>query len=117
MNVLPSKTAKGVRYDVAATVVARNLLWTLIHQGAALDNTPANRISFAGAIQTALAFSPVLRGAAPGHRPDIYRRMLRSIASQRNPHRPGRIEPRLLKRQTRRYGFLKTSRETARRNA
>jgi hypothetical protein len=117
MNVLPSKTPNGVRTDVAATVLAHNLIWTLIHQAAALTHTPAHRISFLGAIHITLAFCPVLRAAAPPDHPAIYRRMLRSIARHTNPYRPGRIEPRLLKRQTRRYGFLKTSREKARQSA
>lgn len=117
MNVLPSKTAKGVRYDVAATILAHNLLWTLIHQAAAHNDTPADRISFAGAIKTALAFSTALRNAPSPQRRRIYHRMLRHIARHTNPYRPGRIEPRLIKRQRKRYGFLKTSREKARQYA
>jgi hypothetical protein len=116
MNVLPSHTPKAVRYDVAATMLAHNLLWTLIHQAAATADAPADRISFTAALQITLAFSPVLRAARPHQRSNIYRRMLRNIARCTNPSRPGRIEPRLIKRQTRRYGFLKTSRATARRN-
>lgn len=117
MNVLPSKTARGVRYDVAATILAHNLVWTLIHQAAELTDTPAHRISFAGAIQAALAFSTALRNVPPPQRRSMYHRMLRHIACHINPRRPGRIEPRLIKRQKRRYGFLKTSREKARQNA
>lgn len=117
MNVLPSKTDKGVRYDVAATILAHNLVWTLIHQAAQETETPADRISFAGAIQTILAYSTTLRGAPAEQRPVIYNQMLHNIARQTNPHRPGRIEPRLIKRQRKRYGFLKVSREEARQNA
>ena len=117
MNVLPSKTVKGVRYDVAATILAHNLVWTLIHQAAAGTKTPAKRISFCGAIKMALAFSTWLRHAAPEDRCRIYDRMLSNIARQTTPHRPSRIEPRLIKRQTRRYGFLKTTREKARSTA
>ena len=117
MNVVPSKTAKGVRYDVAATILAHNLVWTLIHQAANETGAPAGRISFAGAIKTVLAYSGPLRDAAPLRREQLYCQMLRNIARNRNRDRPGRIEPRLLKRQTRRYGFLKTTREEARSNA
>jgi hypothetical protein len=38
MNVLQSKKAKNVYYEVAATVLAHNLVWTLIHQAAQLTN-------------------------------------------------------------------------------
>ncbi len=34
-----------------------------------------------------------------------------------SPYRPNRIEPRWIKRQTKRYGFLKTSRQEARKSA
>lgn len=117
MNVLPSKTPKGVRTDVAATILAHNLVWTLIHQAATLADTSPSRISFLATIQTALAFSPVLRAASPADRPALYRRMLATIARHTDRHRLGRIEPRLIKRQTKRYAFLKTSREKARQNA
>ena len=114
INVLPSKTAQGVRCDVAATILAHNLVWTLIHQAAEMTDTPAERISFAGAIKMALAFSGPLRQTPPEQRAHTYARMLANIARQTNRHRPGRIEPRLLKRQTRRYGFLKIPRAQAR---
>ena len=117
MNVVPSKTAKGVRYDVAATILAHNLVWTLIHQAADQTDSPADRISFAGAIKTVLAYSGPLRDATPSRRDELYRQMLGNIARNRNRDRPGRIEPRLIKRETRRYGFLKTTREEARSNA
>lgn len=117
MNVLPSKTEKGVRYDVATTILAHNLVWTLIHQAAEETDTPAERISFAGAIQTILAYSTTLRGAPAERRQEIYDQMLHNIARQTNPHRPRRIEPRLIKRQRKRYGFLKISRQEARQNA
>ncbi|MCK4624250.1 MAG: IS4 family transposase [Phycisphaerae bacterium] len=117
MNVVPSKTAKGVRYDVAATILAHNLVWTLIHQAADKTGAPAGRISFAGTIKTMLAYSGPLRNAAPLRREHLYDQMLRNIARNRNRDRPGRIEPRLIKRQKKRYGFLKVSRKEARRNA
>lgn len=114
MNVLPSKTEKGVRYDVAATILAHNLVWTIIHQAAAKTETPADRISFTGAVQTILAYSNRLRYASACERRAIYHEMLRNIASHTNPHRPGRTEPRLVKRDQRRYGFLKLPRRFAR---
>ena len=117
MNVLPSKTDTGVRTDVAATILAHNLVWTVIHQAAGQTHTAAGRISFAGAIQTILAYSTTLRHASATTRRDIYYQMLANIGRQTNPHRPGRIEPRLIKRQRKRYGFLKLSRQEARKDA
>ena len=43
--------------------------------------------------------------------------MLLRIARHLNPYRPGRHEPRLIKRELVRYGYLRTSREKARKVA
>jgi hypothetical protein len=47
-------------------------------------------------------------------RPVLYQRMLCLIALQKIPYRPDRTEPRLIKRQTKRYGFLEIPRKEAR---
>ena len=114
MNVLRSKTAAHVESEVAATVLAHNLVWTLMHQAAQENGVPVDRISFAGAIKAALTFSAALRHAAPADRPAVYRRLLATIARHRNPLRPGRVEPRLVKRDPVRYCFLTIPRDKAR---
>lgn len=114
MNILRSHAPGTARSEVAATVLAHNLTQTLIHQAARHTGTPPDRISFVGAVRAAVAFSSALRTASSADRVRVYRRMLRHIAAQTNPLRPGRIEPRLVKRDRRRYGFLKISRDQAR---
>lgn len=115
LNVLRSKTVLGVAHEVAATVLAHNLVRTLIHQAARQTDTPADRISFAGAVKTVLAFSTALRHAEPDRRRMLYAQMLRQIARRRNPYRPGRSEPRLIKRDPVRYNYLRIPRDEARR--
>ena len=117
MNVLQSKKVKSVYYEVAATVLAHNLVWTLIHQAAQLTKKPADRISFLGTVKTILAFSFRFQTIDHAERHRVYISMLYHIASQTNPYRPNRIEPRLIKRQTRKYGFLKIPRYKARQRA
>jgi hypothetical protein len=114
MNVLQSRKVKSVYYEVASTVLAHNLVWTLIHQAAQLTKTQADRISFLGAAKTIIAFSFLFQSPDHEERHRAYIAMLYYIASQTNPHRPNRIEPRLIKRQTRKYGFLKIPRCKAR---
>jgi len=114
MNVLQSKKVRNVYSEVAATVLAHNLVWTLIHQAAQLTQTQADRISFLGAVRTVLAFSFQFQTLNLIERHRAYIAMLHHIASQKNPRRPNRIEPRLIKRQTRRFGFLKMPRDKAR---
>ncbi len=114
MNVLQSKKVKNVYSEIAATILAHNLVWTLIHQAAQHTQTQADRISFLGAVRTVLAFSFPLQTPNLDERHRAYTAMLHHIASQTNAYRPDRIEPRLVKRQTRKFGFLKIPREKAR---
>ena len=114
MNVLRSKGAQAVHHDVAATVLAYNLLRTVIHQAAEQSHTPADRVSFASAIKMVLAYSLPLRMAQPRQRRTIYGRMLSDIAHCRNPARPGRVEPRRIKRNNKEYPWLNIPRALAR---
>ena len=114
MNVLRSKGARAVRYDVAATILAYNLLRTVIHQAAKQNDTPADRISFASAIKMVLAYSLPLRMARPRQRRKVYTQMLSDIARCRNPIRPGRVEPRRVKRNCKEYPLLNIPRALAR---
>jgi putative transposase len=114
MKVLQSKKTKNVYYEVAATVLAHNLVWTVIHQASQQTGIAARRISFLGAVRTILAFSIRLQTEDIYERHRVYAAMLHHIARQKNPYRPNRVEPRLVKRQTRSYGFLKIPRGKAR---
>ena len=114
MTVLRSKGSRAVRYEVAATVLAYNLVRTVIHQAAKQNETPFDRVSFAGTVKMILAYSHPLRMAGSAQRQKIYARMLRDIARCRNPLRPGRVEPRMVKRHRNRYPHLKIPRALAR---
>lgn len=114
MNVLRSQTPVGVRSEVAATILAHNLTMIVVHQAARRARVSAARISFASAVRIVLAFSAALRTLSGSARRRAYRHMLACVASDPNPRRPGRVEPRLIKRDPVRYEFLKIPRETAR---
>ncbi len=114
MGILRSKSAAAVRLEVAATILAHNLTETVIQQAAKRTETSADRISFAGAIKTILAFSSRLQTAEGAARIRLYNRMLDHVAGNTNLYRPGRVEPRLVKRDSRRFGSLKIPRQQAR---
>jgi len=114
LNVLRSTTPAHVRSEVAATILAHTLVWTVIHQAVRGTSTPPDRVSFTGAVRTIVAFSPVLRLADEVQRVGLYVRMLRHIRTDVNLYRPNRIEPRLVKRDPVRYHFLMISRDEAR---
>lgn len=116
LNVLRSKTPDTVRSEVAATILAHNLVWTLIHQAVQHTRIPVDRVSFAGAVRTVVAFSPLLRQVTGRDRLIVYLKMLHHIRRQTNRHRPHRLEPRRIKRDPVRYPFLQIPRDLARRN-
>ena len=55
MSVLRSKTAKNIRIEIGAIMLAHNLVWTLMHEAGEVADVPVERISFKGTIQTVLA--------------------------------------------------------------
>ncbi len=114
MNVLRSKGPQAARREVAAIILAHNLTWTLIHEAAEITQTPAEIISFAGAVKVILAFSASLLYATDRSRRRVYDLMLEQIARRTNHHPPGRIEPRRVKRNPVRYPFLQEPRWKAR---
>ncbi|MFH0983466.1 MAG: IS4 family transposase [Planctomycetota bacterium] len=114
MNVLRSKSPAAVRREVGAIILGHNLVWTLMHEAAELTDTPAEDISFAGAVKTALAFSGPLRQSSPAARRQLHQQMLLHIARHTNHHPFGRVEPRLLKRETARFAYLREPRWKAR---
>jgi hypothetical protein len=115
MNVLRGKTPAAVRREVGAIVLGHNLVWTLMHEAAHWSDTPAQDLSFAGAVKTALAFSGPLRQASPAARRQLHRQMLLHIGRQTNHHPFGRVEPRLIKREHARFAYLREPRWKARR--
>jgi IS4 transposase len=113
-NVLRSKTPGGVRKELAAILLGHNVVWWLIHLAAEQTDTPPERISFAAAAKTILAFSHELARRRGPQRRRLFGAMLRQIARHTNDHPPGRVEPRLVKRDPVRYGFLRIPRDKAR---
>ena len=114
MNVLRSKSPQAARSEVAAIILGHNLVWLLIHQSATTTETPAQIISFAGAVKVVLAFSAPLLHAPPRLRRQLHHKMLLQIARQTNHHPLDRVEPRRIRRNPVRYPFLQAPRWKAR---
>jgi hypothetical protein len=114
MNVLRSKGPEAARREVGAIVLGHNLVWNQIHEAAETTDTPSGRISFAGAVKVVLAFSAALLHATGTAHRQLRDKMLLHIARQTNHHPFGRFEPRLLKRETARFAYLREPRWKAR---
>jgi hypothetical protein len=109
-DVLRSKTAAGVRKELAACVAALNVVRAVMLEAAMAHEVDPMRLSFVGAVRAVLAFAPVLAASPVWKLPVIYEVMLREIAMCRVVPRPGRQEPRAVTREWKHYPKLKTTR-------
>lgn len=116
MDELRCKTPELVRKEIWTHILAYNLIRTVMAQAATRQGIQPRSLSFKGALQTLEAFQQLIgyideRDAAI--RSHIYANLLDAVASHRAGHRPGRFEPRQVKRRNKRYPVLtKPRRET-----
>jgi hypothetical protein len=109
-DVLRSKTPDGIRKEVAARLVALNVIRSIILQAAGEHGADPLRLSFVHAVRAILSFAPALATEPPWKLPLIYRALLCEIASHQNPVRAGRIERRAIRRERKHYPTLRTTR-------
>ena len=86
-----------VQREVLQMLVAHNLVRTVMAQAAREHDVPLDRISFTGTLDTLRSFCIAQAGAAPAARKRLAAELLRIIAADLVPHRPGRSEPRAVK--------------------
>jgi len=110
MDVLSCKTPQMVLKEIWVHLLAYNLIRLLIVQAAlAVDTTP-REISFKHCLQLWLAFSLQLDTSSD----EQMGVLLILIAQQQVGNRPGRIEPRAVKRRPKPYPLLSVPRAQAR---
>jgi len=114
-DVLRSKTPDGVLKELAARMVALNVVRAIMLEAAAAHGQDPLTLSFAHALRAVLAFAPALATAPAWKLPAIYEAMLSEIAARRVPLRPGRLEPRAVRREKKHYPRLRVTREQWRR--
>ncbi len=98
MGHLRCRTPSMLRRELAVSLLAVNLLRSHLAEAAARSGLQPRDLSFTGAIQTLNAFSPLFRRSSPAALPALYDRFLSAIVTHRVGKRPGRQEPRKLKR-------------------
>jgi Transposase DDE domain len=110
-DVLRSQSPEGIRKEIMARLTALNVVRTLMLEAATLAQIEDPlRISFVHAIRALVSFSPALGYAPLLAVPGIYQAMLREMASHLNPDRPGRLEPRAVRRDHKNYPSLRITR-------
>lgn len=110
-DVLRSLSQDGIRKEVAARLIAINVVRTIMLEAAIEKNIDPIRISFVYAVRAVLYFAPALACEPIFKLPSIYKAMLVEIRTHLVPERPGRKEPRAVTRERKHYPKLRKTRE------
>lgn len=110
-DVLRSLSADGIRKEIAARLIAVNVVRMIMLEAAIEHNVDPMRISFVYAVRAIVSFSPAFASEPIWKLPSIYQAMLTEIAAHIVPERPGRDEPRAVRRERQHYPSLKITRE------
>src|SRR5439155_13638761 len=98
MDSLSCKSPEMVRKEVWAHRLAYNLVRKVLAQAAWAGEITPRQLSFAGAVQTLNAFRWLLAVGAGDNPGLLLRALLLAVATHRVGNRPGRVEPREVKR-------------------
>ena len=103
MDMLSCKTPEMVRKEVWAHLLAYNLVRQAMAEAARAKHTTPRQLSFAGAVHTLNAFRWALLLGAPERQGELVRAVLLAIGTHPVAERPGRCEPRKVKRRPKGY--------------
>ena len=114
MDVLRCKTPAMIEKEIAAHLLAYNLVRSVMAQAAALTALLPRQISFKGALQQLRAFERNIRHGKHTLINHAFDYLLRGIARLKLPHRPDRVEPRAVKRRPNPHPLLTQPRQQER---
>ncbi len=114
MDVLRCESPEMVEKEVWMHLLAYDLIRGLIASAAEAHGRQPRRLSFKGALRALGAFREALGQATASRRGRLLEELLRVIASSGVGDRPGRVEPRAIKRRPKPHDLLKEPRRVAR---
>ncbi len=109
MDVLRGQSLDIVRKEIAMYILAYNLIRLLMWQAAREHGVDLHRLSFAGTLHRLRAVLPLLillSAHGADRHAHLSGELLKWIAEDVLPNRPGRIEPRRRKRRPKEYSLL-----------
>jgi hypothetical protein len=109
MDILRCKTPEMVRKEIWAHLLAYNLIRKIMAQAAIRHEKIPRSLSFKLALQVLFAFRQV--GKISGIDDMMYEIILKSIAHKKVGNRPGRSEPRMVKRRLKSFPRLHKPRQ------
>lgn len=114
MDILRCKTPPMVRKEIATHLLAYNLVRAVMSQAASHTTVLPRQLSFKAALQLLRAFEQNLRHCPHRRLAFQHAHLLGAIARVRLPHRPGRVEPRCIKRRTQTHPLMSEPRAVLR---
>jgi len=111
LDHLRCKSPEMVSREVWVTLVAYNLIRKLIATAAVVHDKQPRRLGFTRACQTVLVSWILFSTESCYDAAAMQAHLLASIAANEVANRPGRIEPRVLKRRRHRYPLMQCSRQ------
>jgi hypothetical protein len=106
MDFIPCKSPAMVQRHLWVTLLAYNLIRKLIVTAAVVHQKQPRQLSFTLACQQVLTWWMLLSTGACRDGPAVWKQILQHIAAQPVANRPGRVEPRAVKRRPKHYSRL-----------
>jgi hypothetical protein len=114
MYHLSCKSPEMARKELWMHLLAYNLIRVRMAQAAAVHSATARQLSFSAAQTLIHNFAPHLSTTCGAEHHRIEAELLQAIARCRVPNRPGRKEPRAVKKRDQKYSYLTKPRDEAR---
>jgi len=107
METLRCQSPKMVHKELEMFLIAYNLIRALMIEAGAIYAVPVERISFKGSVDAARHYSNAIAQARSKKKQrQLVAHLLEILAADRVPERPGRREPRALKRRPKPFALL-----------
>jgi len=117
MNVLGGKKPQMIVKELWTFMLAYNLIRTLMAEAAKRRHLNPLSISLMGAVQEVLALWPYAAVMPKEQAAVVYEQLLFAIGNHKIPKRPGRHEPRVLKRRHKDFDYMTRPRQAFRAEA
>lgn len=107
MDLLRGRSPEMVQKELYARLIAHNLIRCLVAQAAAEHGVALERVSFKGTLDALRQFAQAMaRARSKKKRRELWAELLNNLAADLVPERPGRREPRAVKRKKNKYPRL-----------
>jgi len=111
LDMLPSRSPEMVQKELYMRLIAHNLIRCIAAQTATEHSVTLERISFKGTLDALRQFSQAMAQArSKKKRRQLWDQLLKTLAADLVPDRPGRREPRAIKRKKNKYPRLNVPR-------